>query len=136
MRVFGVFFYNLSFHPQLRLSTTCKEGIGTLLSICVPFCKNIQLELDFFYCRKIKVRQIWKDFFKPTFLPQNEQANLTLLLVDLFSFVFWKKVKTLKRHFEINWPLAKRAKLIYGFFSRFSSRYIQCSAYITDIMNA
>ena len=25
--------------------------------------------------------------------------------VDLFSFVFWKKLKTSKRHFEINWPL-------------------------------
>ena len=25
--------------------------------------------------------------------------------VDLLSFVFWKKLKTPKRHFEINWPL-------------------------------
>ena len=25
--------------------------------------------------------------------------------VDLFSFVFWKNLKTPKRHFEINWPL-------------------------------
>ena len=50
----------------------------------------------------LKVRQIRNDFFKPTFLPKNEQTNSTLLLVDLFSFVFWKKVKTPKRHFEIN----------------------------------
>ena len=42
------------------------------------------------------------DFFKPTFLPKNERTNSTLLLVDLFSFVFWKKVKTPKRHFKIN----------------------------------
>ena len=28
------------------------------------------------------------------------------LQVDLFSFVFWKKLKTPKRQFEINWPLA------------------------------
>ena len=49
----------------------------------------------------IKVRQIRNDFFKPTFLPKNELTNSTLLLVDLFSFVFWKKVKTPKRHFEI-----------------------------------
>ena len=27
--------------------------------------------------------------------------------VDLFSFVFWEKLKTPKRHFEINWPLTK-----------------------------
>ena len=26
--------------------------------------------------------------------------------VDLFSFGFWKKLKTTKRYFEINWPLA------------------------------
>ena len=25
---------------------------------------------------------------------------------DLFSFVFWEKLKTPKKHFEINWPLA------------------------------
>ena len=39
------------------------------------------------------------------FFQKNEQTNSTLLLVDLFSFVFWKKVKTPKRHFRINWPL-------------------------------
>ena len=27
--------------------------------------------------------------------------------VDLFSFIFWRKLKTPKRHFEINWPLAE-----------------------------
>ena len=53
----------------------------------------------------LKVRRIRNDFFKPTFLPKNERTNLTLLLVDLFSIVFWKKVKTPKKHFEINWPL-------------------------------
>ena len=26
--------------------------------------------------------------------------------VDLFSFIFWEKLKAPKRHFEINWPLA------------------------------
>ena len=25
--------------------------------------------------------------------------------VDMFSFIFWRKLKTPKRHFEINWPL-------------------------------
>ena len=53
---------------------------------------------------RIKVRQIWNDFFKPTFLPKNEGTNSFLLLVNLFLFVSWKKVKTPKRHFEINWP--------------------------------
>ena len=31
--------------------------------------------------------------------------NLFLLLYDVFKFVFWKKLKTLKFPFEINWPL-------------------------------
>ena len=39
------------------------------------------------------------------FLPKNEPTNLTLLLVDLLSFVILKKVKAPKRHFEISWPL-------------------------------
>ena len=55
----------------------------------------------------LKVRQIRNYFFKPTFLPKNERTNSSLLLIDLFSFVFWKKVKTPKRHFEINWPLVE-----------------------------
>ena len=58
----------------------------------------------------LKVRQIWNYFFKPMFLPKNERINLTLLLVYLFSFVFWKKVKTPKRHFEIKWPLVGHQK--------------------------
>ena len=53
----------------------------------------------------IKVRQIRNYFFKPTFLPKNERTNCALLLVDLFSFVFWKKVKRPEIHFKINWPL-------------------------------
>ena len=28
--------------------------------------------------------------------------------VDLFSLVFWRKLKTPKRHFEINWPLGQK----------------------------
>ena len=56
----------------------------------------------YFYTFMLKVRQIRNDFFKLTFLPKNERTNLTLLLVDLFSFVFWKKVKTQKRHLEMN----------------------------------
>ena len=38
-------------------------------------------------------------------LPKNERKNSFLLLCDLFSFVFWKKLKTPIKHFEIIWPL-------------------------------
>ena len=52
---------------------------------------------------QIKVRQGWNYFFKSMFLPKNELTNSTLLLVGLFLFIFWKKVKTRpKRHFEIS----------------------------------
>ena len=33
--------------------------------------------------------------------------NSFLLLCDVFLFVFWKKLKTPKRHFKINRPLGK-----------------------------
>ena len=34
---------------------------------------------------------------------RTKQFNLTM--IDLFSYVFWKNLKTPKRHFEIHWPL-------------------------------
>ena len=38
---------------------------------------------------------------------RTKKYNLTTMIsqVDLFSFLFWKNLKTPKRHFEINWPL-------------------------------
>ena len=48
------------------------------------------------------------DFFKLTILPKNKRTiNFTTVItqVDLFLFVFWKKSKTPKKLFEINWPL-------------------------------
>ena len=58
---------------------------------------------------KLKVRQSRNDFFKPTFPPKNEKNKFYFTTmkpqVDLFSFIFWRKLKTPKRHFEINWPL-------------------------------
>ena len=39
------------------------------------------------------------------FFKKNEWMNSFLLLWDMFSFVFWKKLKTPIRHFEIIWPL-------------------------------
>ena len=34
--------------------------------------------------------------------------------VDLFLFIFWRKLKTPKRHFEINWPLTSSRKILLG----------------------
>ena len=38
------------------------------------------------------------------------ELRMTILwiIMDLFSFVFWRKLKTPKSHFEINWPLWER----------------------------
>ena len=86
-----------------RYSVTHKAGGKALISGGHKF-DHITLHLSL-KLRVLKVRQIRNDFFKLTFLSKNERTNSTLLLVDLFSFVFWKKVKTPKRHFAINWPL-------------------------------
>ena len=53
----------------------------------------------------LKVRQSPNDFFKQTFLPKNERMNSTSQFCYLFLFVFWKKMKMPKKHFEINWSL-------------------------------
>jgi hypothetical protein len=76
-----------------------------LSEILVLSCLNTYYQ--FFYAINfsfmLKVRQIRNDFFNPTFLQKNEKTNWTLLFVHLFSFVFWKKVKTPKIHFKTNW---------------------------------
>ena len=58
----------------------------------------------------LKVSQFRKQIVKPWILPKNERMNLFLLLCDVFSFVFWMKLKTPKKPFEINWPLEERAR--------------------------
>ena len=62
---------------------------------------------------------------------QAKEVDLTTMIpqVDLFSFIFWKNLKTPKRHFEINWPLRKKqlqiANLSYGRLEAFKlERYV------------
>ena len=63
------------------------------------FCSSISLLLHIM----LKVRQSRNDFFKPTILLKNEFDFTTMIpQVDLFSFVFWKKSKTPRKHFKIN----------------------------------
>ena len=45
----------------------------------------------------LKVSQFRKQIVKLWILPKNEQMNSFLLLSDMFSFVFWKKLKTQKK---------------------------------------
>ena len=53
--------------------------------------------------------------------------NSFLLLCDMFSFVFLKKLKTPKRHFEIIWPLANSVK------EKISSNYLFIIGFIDRI---
>ena len=50
------------------------------------------------------VRHITKGqiIWKANCQAENEQTNSFLLLCDVFLFVFWKRLKRHKRHFEIN----------------------------------
>ena len=81
------------------------------------YIKKITYLGQILFC--LKVRQSQNDFFKPMFLPKNKQSNSTSLLwnreVDMFPFVFWKKLKTSKRHFEITWTL------VYEFRARLAA---------------
>ena len=60
-----------------------------------------------FFSKDLKVRQSRNDFFKPTILPKYERTYYDTS--GRLVFVrFWKKLKTPRRHFEINWPLLLR----------------------------
>ena len=117
-------FYEKEIHKLTCVAGSCswttltqKLKVGRRSAVVIPV-------MDYFCTpnwvnKFLKVRQIRNDFFKPTFLPKNERTISTLLLVDLFSFVFWKKVKTPKRHFEINWPLNEMREVYHLCFSLF-----------------
>ena len=62
----------------------------------------------FFFKVKLESKLSSREFFQKT-------NNFTTMIphVDLFSFVFWKKLKTPKRRFEINWPLRKKQTSSY-----------------------
>jgi hypothetical protein len=57
--------------------------------------------------KTVKIHLISKGL--SSILPKNERKKsdftTMILQVDLFSFIFWEKLKTPKNHFEINWPL-------------------------------
>ena len=47
-------------------------------------------------------------FSSRSFLQETNSTFITMKpQVDLFLMFFWRKLKTLKRHFEITWPLAR-----------------------------
>ena len=55
----------------------------------------------------------------------------TLTRADLFLFVFWKKLKTPKRPFEINWPLVSLKKKIDFMKNKLTQKETVCSSSLT-----
>ena len=79
-----------------------------VVAVHILFFADLCLLLCFF--NLLKVKQSWNVFLISTFLPKKwtNKLNFTNMIpqVDLSSFVSWKKLKTSKKHFEINWPLS------------------------------
>ena len=67
---------------------------GTILSLVKP-CAKGQTKSKWFFQANVFSKKRRNEFYFTTIKPQ----------LDLFSFVFWRKLKTPKRHFEIIWPL-------------------------------
>ena len=106
--------------PILPLALVCKVNnhFNKLFIIMNSrmYQGNLKLKLCcsrlyFHLITKSKGQKKLKWFFQVDISSKNELMNPTLLLwnlsrqVDLFSYVFWRKLKTQKRHFKINWPL-------------------------------
>ena len=64
---------------------------------------------SFLFWQGFKGQLISKGLFGILYSPKKRTKkfdfNTMIPQVDLFSFVFWEKLKTPRRHFEINWPL-------------------------------
>ena len=104
--------------------TFCSKKLKTFITRQCPKWSNPHWGPFLYYCygsnydnfvgQWLKVRKSRNYFFKLTFSPKKNEwillyyyANTMKPQVDLFSFVFLRKLKTPKRHFEINWPLWK-----------------------------
>ena len=71
------------------------KTILKLLSLKLHGASKGQKKLKLFFQVDVSSKKRMNEFYFTTMKP----------LVDLFSFVFWKKLMTPKRHSEINWPL-------------------------------
>ena len=83
----------------------------------------------------LKVRQSLMIFFKPKFLPRHNWTNSTLLLwsLRLTCFrLFWKKLKTAKRHYKISWHYFVEyiffciSRYLFNFFRVFMKFFTIC----------
>ena len=81
-----------------------KEKKGIRTSGHLKFARR--MVLDVMSLLVLKVSQFQKDFLVSSILPKKtkKKFDFTTMIpqVDLFSSVFWEKLKTPKRHFENN----------------------------------
>ena len=77
--------------------------IGSFCTWKRPKTKG-QTKSKWFFQADVSSKKRTNEFYFTTMKPQ----------VDLFSFVFWKKLKKPKRHFEINWPLQNSNMYIFS----------------------
>ena len=87
-----------------------------------------------FFRNLLKVRQIRNDFFQADFSSKQQMYRFDFITCRLvfirFLEVFWKKVMTQKRHFEINWPL----KSLINNLCRYLPKYFTCPIYWSDLL--
>ena len=69
---------------------------ASILTIYTRIGAKGQKNSKWIFQADVSSKKRMNEFYFTTMKPQ----------VDLFSFFFWRKLKTPKRHFEINWPLA------------------------------
>ena len=91
-----------------------RPPISWLFLNCIFFCRyrslvclKIHLHWPFFYLSK-RSNNFKRTFRYPQFFQKtNEKIGLNYYYTSgwIFSFVFWKNLKTPKKHFEINWPI-------------------------------
>ena len=108
---------------QLSLNTAATKGqkcrtISQKINICFKLCTYVLCNIWFMkyssniciYTLKdmviavlpgVKGQLISKANCQAVNSSKNEQMNSFLLVCDVFSFLFWKKLRTPKRHFEI-----------------------------------
>ena len=94
---------------QLVISTFDgkQKRAPTIFIFLKKFCVwglNCYIFVIYFLCNLIKVRQIWDDFFKPTFLPKkNEQIRLYYLSTCFCSFFGgkWRHQKDISKSTDL-----------------------------------
>ena len=106
---------HLAYHLEVLFTTSLKLETQSYRS---SFFSKGQKKWKWFFQDDVSSKKRTNESYFTTMKPQ----------VDLFSFVFWKKLKTPKRHFEINWPLKVSQSRNYFFKPMFLQKNEQTNS--------